>query len=268
MVQSLTDRLMTLAVRTFVAVIYLFLVTPILLIVVMSFNGGDFLSFPITGVSLKWYASFARNESFMNALATSLAIASISTIASLAIGVPAALYVVRHAGRWRESLDLMLTAPLMLPEILTAIALLFFFYATGLGTKTMIGLQIGHIVVTLPFVFLNVSASLYNFDRSLEQAARGLGATPWVAFRRITLPLIKPGVIAGGLFAFIISFDLFNMSLLLKAIGTNTLPLALYDYLRWDFDPTAAAVASVSILATFVIVLVLDRTIGLRSLRF
>lgn len=268
MVENTSGRLAVYAGRAFVVAVYLFLVAPILLIVVMSFNAGDFLSFPIKGVSLKWYASFFKNESFRTALATSLAVASISTMVSLAIGVPAALYVVRHAERWREPLSFALAAPLMLPEILTAIALLFFFYATGLGTKTLIGLQIGHILVTLPFVFLNVSAALYNFDRSIEQAARGLGATPAVVFRRITLPLIKPGVIAGGLFAFIISFDLFNMSLLLKAIGTNTMPLALYDYLRWDFDPTAAAAASVSIVATLVIVVVLDRTVGLRSLRF
>jgi putative spermidine/putrescine transport system permease protein len=268
MVESTGGRIATFIGGAFIVAVYAFLIAPILLIVVMSLNSGDFLQFPIKGVSFKWYASFFNNESFRSAFVTSLIVATISTIASLTIGVPAALYVVRHAGRWREPLGLVLTAPLMLPEILTAIALLFFLYATGLGTKTLIGLQIGHILVTLPFVFLNASASLYNFDRSIEQAARGLGATPWIVFRRITLPLIKPGVIAGGLFAFIISFDLFNMSLLLKAIGTNTLPLALYDYLRWDFDPTAAAAASVSIVATIVIVVVLDRTVGLRTLRF
>lgn len=268
MVESGSGRIAGFAMRAFVVLVYLFLLAPILMIVVMSFNAGAFLSFPIEGFSFKWYVAFFKNESFMKSLATSFAVASIATLCSLAIGIPAALYVVRHGGRAREWLSLALTAPLMLPEILTAIALLFFFYATGLGTKTMIGLQLGHILVTLPFVFLNVAAALYNFDRSVEQAARGLGATPAIVFRRITLPLIKPGVIAGGLFAFIISFDLFNMSLLLKAIGSNTLPLALYDYLRWDFDPTAAAVASVSIIATFAIVALVDRFVGLRSLRF
>ena len=268
MIESRVNRIGSVAMRVFVIAVYAFLLAPILLIVVMSFNSGGFLSFPIQGFSFKWYAAFFKNESFINALITSLGVATMSTIASLAIGIPAALYVVRHATRWREPLGLVLATPLMLPEILTAIALLFFLYATGLGTKTLIGLQIGHILVTLPFVFLNVSAALFNFDRSIEQAARGLGAAPAVVFRRITLPLIKPGVVAGGLFAFIISFDLFNMSLLLKAIGTNTLPLALYDYLRWDFDPTAAAVSSVSIIATFLIVLILDRAVGLQSLRF
>jgi len=99
-------------------------------------------------------------------------------------------------------------------------------------------------------------------------AARGLGARPWRVFRRITLPLIKPGVFAGCMFAFIISFDLFAMSLLLKGVGQTTLPVQLYDYLRWDFDPVAAAVSSVSILITLVIVLLTDRIVGLRTLRF
>ncbi len=162
----------------------------------------------------------------------------------------------------------MLLLPLMLPEILTAIALLFFLYATGIGTTTMFGLVVGHILVTLPYVFTNVASSLFNYDASIEQAARSLGATPATTFRRITLPLIKPGIITGALFAFVISFDLFNMSLLLKGIGMTTLPLQLFDYLRWDFDPTAAAVSTVSILLTFGVVFWIDRVVGLRSLRF
>ena len=132
----------------------------------------------------------------------------------------------------------------------------------------MFGLVVGHILVTLPYVFTNVASSLFNYDASIEQAARSLGATPRTAFRRITLPLIKPGIITGALFAFVISFDLFNMSLLLKGIGMTTLPLQLFDYLRWDFDPTAAAVSTVSIVLTFTVVFWVDRVVGLRSLRF
>ena len=115
---------------------------------------------------------------------------------------------------------------------------------------------------------MNVATSLFNFDRSMEEAARSLGAGRFTTFRRITLPMIKPGVITGCLFAFIISFDIFNISLLLKGIGTSTLPIQLFDYLRWDFDPTAAAVSSISIVLTLIVILLLDRFVGLRSLRF
>ncbi len=252
----------------FIALVYVFLLTPIVLIVLMSLNAGEFLAFPPQGLSFRWYGALFANEGFIRAMRTSLIVASVATLTSTLIGTAAALYFVRYAGLWRDRLRLLLMMPLMLPEILTAIALLFFLYATGVGTRTMAGLLIGHTLITLPYVFINVSASLYNFDRSIEQAARSLGANPWVCFRRITLPLIKPGLITGALFAFIISFDLFNLSLLLKGVGMTTLPLQLFDYLRWDFDPTAAAVSSVSIVMTLLVVLIIDRTVGLRSLRF
>ncbi len=132
----------------------------------------------------------------------------------------------------------------------------------------MFGLVVGHVLVTLPYVFTNVASALYNQDASLEQAARSLGASPARAFARVTLPLIKPGLITGALFAFVISFDLFNMSLLLKGVGMTTLPLQLFDYLRWDFDPTAAAVSTVSIVLTLAAVVWIDRSVGLRTLRF
>ena len=254
--------------RLFVALVYVFLIAPIVMIVLMSLNAGEILAFPPQGLSLRWFGALFANEAFMRAIGTSVLIASIATVASTLIGTTAALYVVRHGGRLREPLRLVLLLPLMLPEILTAIALLFFLYATGIGTKTMTGLVIGHILVTLPYVFTNVASALYNYDASIDQAARSLGASPVVAFRRITLPLIKPGIITGALFAFVISFDLFNMSLLLKGIGMTTLPLQLFDYLRWDFDPTAAAVSTVSIVLTFAVVLGIDRVVGLKTLRF
>ncbi len=252
----------------FVGAVYVFLLSPILLIVLMSLNAGEFLAFPPKGFSLRWYVALFQSEPFMRAIRTSLLVAAIATMVSTIIGTAAALFFVRHAGRWRDGLRVLLLMPLLLPEILTAIALLFFVYATGIGTRSMVGLLIGHTLITLPYVFMNVASSLYNFDLSIEHAARSLGAGPLTTFRRVTLPLIKPGIITGALFAFIISFDLFNMSLLLKGVGMTTLPLQLFDYLRWDFDPTAAAVSSVSILMTFAAVLLIDRVFGLRSLRF
>ncbi len=252
----------------YVGAVYAFLLLPIVMIVVMSLNAGEILSFPPQGLSLRWFGALWSNQGFMRAMGTSLMLATIAMAVSTVIGTAAAIYVVRFSTRARDSLRLLLMLPLMLPEILTAIALLFFLYAVGLGTKTMAGLVIGHVLVTLPYVFTNVASALFNQDTSLEQAARNLGASPWRAFVRVTLPLIKPGIITGALFAFVISFDLFNMSLLLKGIGMTTLPLQLFDYLRWDFDPTAAAVSTVSILVTLVVVVWVDRTVGLRTLRF
>ncbi len=265
----------------FIALVYAFLLLPLVIVVVASFNSGEFLTFPPEGFSLRWYVSFFNADAFVNSLFYSLRLALVCTVVSTLLGTSIALYVVRHAGRWREHLRLFILLPLLLPEILTAIALLFFYYnidallreiglnsLVGLLRDSMLGLLIGHVLITLPFVFLGISSSLYNFDQSLEEAARSLGADKWRTFRRVTLPIIKPGIIAGALLCFIISFDLFAISLLLKGIGIATLPIQLFDYVRWDFDPTAAAVSTVSICITILAVVLTDRLVGLRSLRF
>lgn len=248
--------------------IYAFLLAPILIVVGASFNAGNFLTFPPQGLSLRWYVTFFNNEVFMRAIRTSLWVAAVSTAISGVIGTAAAIYYVHHAGRWKEGIRVAMLSPLLLPEVLTAISLLFFVYAIGIGTRTMFGMIVGHVLITLPFVFINVSASLESFDRSWDMAARSLGAGAWTRFTRIMLPLIKPGVIGGCLFAFIISFDIFTISFLLKGIGTSTLPIQLFDYLRTNFTPEAAAVSTVSIVLTLVVVIVSEKVLGLRIHRF
>jgi len=251
-----------------VASVYVFLMLPIAIVVIASFNSGKYLKFPPDGFSLRWYANFFGSQPFMDAMQLSLVLAAVSAAAATLIGTPAAIYYVRHAKRWREVFRMVTLAPLLLPEILTAIALLFFYYQIGIGTRSSVGLYLGHIVICVPFVFLQVSSALYNLSPSLEEAARSLGASPLISFRRVTLPLIKPGVINGALFAFIISFDNVSISLLLKGIGTTTLPMQVFDYLRWDFDPTTAAASTVSIVMTLGAVLLVDRFVGLRAMRY
>ncbi|MFD2236449.1 ABC transporter permease [Aureimonas populi] len=248
--------------------VYAFLLAPILVVVGASFNAGNFLAFPPQGLSLRWYVVFFNNEVFMRAIRTSLWVAAVATVISTVIGTMAALYYVRYAGRMKELVRVALLAPLLLPEVLTAISLLFFVYAIGIGTTTMFGMVVGHVLITLPFVFINVAASLESFDPAWDMAARSLGAGRLTRFRRIMLPLIKPGVIGGALFAFIISFDIFTISLLLKGIGTSTLPIQLFDYLRTNFTPEAAAVSTVSIVLTLAVVIVSEKVLGLRIHRF
>jgi putative spermidine/putrescine transport system permease protein len=253
---------------TAVASVYVFLMLPIAIVVIASFNSGKYLKFPPDGFSLRWYANFFRLQPFMDALALSFVLAVVAAAIATAIAIPAALYYVRHAGRWREAFRMVTLAPLLLPEILTAIALLFFYYQIGIGTKSVLGLYLGHVVICIPFAFLQVTSALYNISPSLEEAARSLGAPAWTTFRRVTLPLIKPGVINGALFAFIISFDTFAISFLLKDIGSATLPLQLFDYLRFNFTPEAAAVSSLSILMTLIVVVATERLVGLKIQRF
>jgi putative spermidine/putrescine transport system permease protein len=248
-----------------IALLYGFLVAPIVIVVAASLNAGRFLVFPPAGLSLQWYAKFLNSEPFVRSFFFSLRLAALTTIITTIIGTAAAVYVVRHARR-KDGLRMLLVAPLQLPGIMTSLALLIFYYAIGLGGTTYVGLLIGHVVVCTPYVFLTVVAVLYNFDRSLEEAARSLGAGSITTFRRITLPIIKGGVISGAVFSFITSFDQFPISLLLSGVGTTTLPIQVFDYLRFSFDPTAAAVGTVNILITLAVVVMTERLGGLESL--
>ncbi|MEP6721094.1 MAG: ABC transporter permease [Variovorax sp.] len=252
----------------FCGLVYVYLLAPIVVVIGASFNAGPFLTFPPRGLSLRWFAAFLNNPVFIDAIVRSLWLALAATAISGVIGVAAALYYVRHAARGKEALRLAIMLPLLLPEVLTAMALLFFFYAIGIGTRFGIGMLVGHVLITLPFVFLNVVTSLHGFDAHWDLAARSLGARSWVRFRRITLPLIKPGIINGCLFAFIISFDTFGISYLLKDVGGATLPLQLFDYLRFNFTPEAAAVSTLSIVMALVVVVATEKLVGLKIERF
>jgi putative spermidine/putrescine transport system permease protein len=251
-----------------VTLAYVFLMLPIVVVLLASLNSGAYLKFPPEGFSLRWYAAFFDNEPFIDAMLVSLRVAIISTVVSTLIGTPAAIYYAKWAHRYKAGLRLVMIAPMLLPEVLTAIALLLYYYGIGIGTQSMAGLQIGHILITVPYVFLNVTAALGNTTPNLEEAARSLGASPAVAFRRISLPLMKQGVVNGAMFAFIISFDTFSISLLLKGVDTMTLPIQLFEYLQWNFDPTAAAVSTLSILVTLTAIILTDRLVGLRTIRF
>ncbi len=245
------------------AILYAFLLAPLVVVVLASLSGGEVLAFPPQGLSLKWFARFFGHESFRNALWLSLQVAVISTLVVSVVATMAALFQRGLGRRLAGPFRTLLLMPLLMPEILTAIGLLFFLYQIGLG-NTYLGLQIGHIVITLPFAFLSITSALDQVDPALEEASASLGAgygrTAW----KVMLPLIKPGIITGGLFTFIVSFDMFAISFLLKTVGGNTLPLALFDYLKYDFDPTAAAAATVSIIFALGVVALVEKLVGLR----
>lgn len=255
----------SLVLSLFVTLVYLFLIVPIVIVILAALNAGNYLAFPPQGISMRWFIRAAETTPFVRSFLFSLKLAGWVTAVSTVLGTMAALYVVRHSRRFRDALQMAIVAPLQFPAILTGIALLIFFLATGMGTRGMRAMFIGHTLVALPYVFLTVSAVLVVFDRSLEEAARSLGAGPFVSFARITLPLIKGGVISGALFAFITSFDQFPISLLLVSVGNTPLPIQLFDYLRFSFDPTAAAVSTVSVLMSIAIVLLVDRLVGLQA---
>ena len=255
--------------RTILVLIYTFILLPEIIVVIAAFNAGEYLTFPPQGFSIRWFIAFAHSEPFVNSMFMSLRLAISTLLITLTLGTMSAFFVVRYGGRLRGLIRVLMTAPLLFPAVITGAALLIYYYqVTGWRNRTFVGLLIGHVLITSPYVFLTISSTLYNFDTSLEEAARSLGASKLKTFFKITMPLIKSGLIAGGMFAFIVSWGQFPISLLLAGIGLTTLPIQLFDYVRWSFDPTAAAAAAISILLALIAVIVVHRLAGLESLRW
>ena len=244
--------------------ILIFLLAPIAIVIVFALNPTPFIQFPPVGVSLRWFEKFFASREFMHALGFSLEVAALTTACASLLGASAALAIARGNLPGARLMLAVVLSPLMLPAILTGLALFQTYVLLDVG-RPVWGLVAGHTLVTIPCVVRTTLAVLHNFDLRLEEAARNLGASPRRTFFEVTLPLIKPGVLAGAIFAFIVSFDQFPVSLFLVSPGGETLPITLFNYLKFDLDGTIGAASVVSILLAFVVVIALDRTVGLRS---
>lgn len=244
--------------------ILVFMLAPIAIVFVFALNPTPFIQFPPVGVSLRWFEKFFSARDFMHALAFSLEVAVLTTIAATVMGASAALAIARGNLPGSRIVLATMLSPLMLPAILTGLALFQSYVLLDVG-RPLWGLVAGHTLVTIPYVVRTTLAVLHNFDTRLEEAAQNLGASPTRTFFEVTLPLVKPGVMAGAIFAFIVSFDQFPVSLFLVSPGSETLPITLFNYLKFDLDGTIGAASVVSILLAFLVVVALDRTVGLRA---
>src|SRR5258705_7459290 len=244
--------------------VVVFLLAPIAIVFVFALNPTPYIQFPPVGVSLRWFEKFFASRDFMNALQLSLEVAVMTTITATLFGASAALALVRGGLPGKRVITAIMLSPLMLPAILTGLALFQAYVLLDVG-RPLWGLVAGHTLLTIPYVVRTTLAVLHHFDLRLEEAARNLGASPARTFFEVTLPLVKPGVLAGAIFAFIVSFDQFPVSLFLVSPGSETLPIVLFNYLKFDLDGTIGAASVVSILLAFLVVVALDRTVGLRA---
>jgi putative spermidine/putrescine transport system permease protein len=222
----------------------LYLLFPILIVMPLSFSAGTYLSFPPPGFSLRWYANFFTRADWLGAAGLSLWIGGAVMALATALGTPAALALVRGDFRGRRLLAAFIISPLIAPVIIVAIGVYFFYARLGLVGNPY-ALVLAHTCLAVPFVVINVSATLQGFDERLEQAAMNLGATPWRTFWQVTFPLIRPGVLAGALFAFISSFDELVVALFVSGSTAVTLPRKMWESIRFEIDPTIAAVSSI-----------------------
>ncbi len=221
----------------------LFLVAPVVIIVIVSFSGADYLTFPPPRLSLRWYERFLGVASWRRAIGVSLQVAVLTTLFATVLGFLASFALVRGRFRGKGAIYAFLLSPMIVPTVITAIGL-YFFFARLKATGSILAMALGHTVLALPVVVIIMAATLQGFDVRLEQAAQSLGAGALVTLRRITLPLIAPGVFSAALFAFLTSFDELLIPLFLSGVESQTLTVRIWNSLVLEVDPTIAAVSS------------------------
>jgi putative spermidine/putrescine transport system permease protein len=246
--------------------VYAILLLPLVIVVAISFTSGAAVVFPPSGLSLRWFDYIAHRPEFVSGTINSLILAAVSTVLALALGILASLGMVRYRFRGKAILEALFLAPLVVPSLIIGVSLLYLFSSIGFRDSFQ-RLVLGHLILTVPFTIRSVSATLYGIDPAYEEVSRTMGAGPFRTFREVLLPMLRPGIVVAALFAFIVSFGNFNVSIFLISGNTVTLPVRIFTYLGFQFDPSVAAISTVLLIATVAVLVVAERTIGLTRVR-
>ena len=253
----LADKAWDYALWAVCLLVLAFLILPILIIVPLSFSSGTFLTFPLPGLSLRWYEEFFTSAPWQLSLRNSLIVASATTALATFLGTLAALGLTRARLPGQSLLMGLIVSPMVVPLVIVAVGVYFAYAPFGL-TSSLLGLTLAHTALAAPFVVITVSATLQGFDPNQARAGASLGASPVVVFRRIVLPLILPGVISGALFAFVTSFDEVVVALFVTGPAERTLPRQMFNGIRENISPVIAAAASFVILVSAFLLTVLE----------
>ena len=249
----------------FHTLVILFVLAPLAIVVLVAFTPDETLTLPTHGLSLRWFRAILNYPDFIGAFFNSVKLAFLASTLSLAIALPAGLAIARARFPGRNFLNALMLSPLVIPGLVLGIAFLRFFAVIG-ATGSFAWLVIAHVVIVTPFVLRLILAAASGLDRSVEHAAFSLGASAWTTFRRITLPMILPGITGGWLLAFINSFDELTMSIFVTSPQTVTLPVRMYMYATESIDPMMASVSTLVIFVTAAAMLLLDRAYGLNRI--
>jgi ABC-type spermidine/putrescine transport system permease subunit II len=250
---SWSDSLVTFGFGAIIALTAFFLISPLLMIVPMSFSSGRYLDFPPPGWSLQWYYAFFTNPDWTSSFWVSLEVALMATALSMALGVPAAFALVRSNLPFKAFFLAFFSLPLVFPVIASAVALYYVFTSLHLiGTR--FGLALAHTILALPVVILPMTAALQRFDERLEWQALNLGASRWQTLWTVTFPLLRPVLLTVMLFAFVTSFDEVIFAIFLSSGSTATLPKRIWEGLRFEIQPTVTVVATFMLLISTVVI--------------
>ncbi|MEJ1976423.1 MAG: ABC transporter permease [Acetobacteraceae bacterium] len=255
----------TVLLYAYMALFLLFIMLPIAAVVLVSFSSSSYIVFPIPGYSFAWYRHIVEYRPFITSLATSIELAFASALASAVLGVPAALALARSRHMLAGVLANFLLAPVSVPAIVLGFALLYFLSALSFGLS-FLSLLVAHTVAGIPYIVRTVLATYRAVPADLEESASILGATRWQILRHVTLPLVRPGIFAGALFAVLTSLDNLPLSFFFGSASTNTLPVVMLSYMENQFDPSIAAISTVQMLIAIVTLFILDRVYGIERL--
>lgn len=251
-------------IKTWKVFIVLFIIVPLPLVILSSFSASSMITFPPTGFSFRWYTGIFERMEYVRSFLLSLRLSLLCVLISVSVGTLASLALARYNFRGREIIRSVFLSPLMLPAVIVGLALLRFF-ASIRWVATFQGILLAHLMLTTAYVIRTVSSSLVGFDSSLEEAARDLGASAFYTLRKVTLPLIKPGLIVAAIFAFIVSFDETTVSIFITGGRTITLPVRIFSQLEYGLDPTVTAISSVLILMAVIALFIIGEVFGLEK---
>jgi putative spermidine/putrescine transport system permease protein len=260
---TLADKAGWYAMRALCIGVLSFLLLPILVIIPLSFSSSSFLAYPMPGWSLQWYDNLFTSEAWGRATKNSFIVAPLATLLATVLGTLAAVGLARVQFFGKGLLMSLLIAPMVVPVVVVGVSTYLFFVKIGLA-DTYLGLILVHAALGAPFVLTTVLATLQNFNYNLVRASLSLGASPFKTFFRVTLPIIAPGVISGALFAFATSFDEVVVTLFIAGPNQVTLPRQMFTGIRENISPTIAAVATLLIIFTTTLMLVLEWIRGRR----
>jgi putative spermidine/putrescine transport system permease protein len=246
----------------FNALFLAFILAPLVVVVAVSFTDKGYISMPFDGASLRWFRAILENEDIVDAFWLSVRLALVAATLGVALAVPAALAIARYRFPGRGALTGFFLSPMMIPAVVLGIAFLRFLSMLGLGGSFW-ALCATHVIIVVPYALRLALSSAVGLDRDAERAALSCGASRFTAFRRVVLPMIRTGVVGGWVLSFIQSFDELTMTIFVATPGTTTLPVAMYNQIAQTIDPLVASVSTVLIAGTVVLMLVLDRMVGL-----
>lgn len=237
---------------TWAALVFLFLYAPILVLVLFSFEQGTFSTLPWSGFTVEWYEELAGDTRLVRATMNSLYVGVVVTTGATVLGTLGAIALVRQSFRGKKAYRALILAPMTIPGLILGIALLLWFNYLGIDSSLRT-VMIGQLVFVTPFVLVTVSARLRGFDPKLEEAARDLGASRWQTYRRVTLPILMPGIVSGALFAFTLSFDDFLIAFFTSGVE-NTLPIYIWSKIQHGTSPVINAISTLVLLVSIALI--------------